>query len=202
MSDPQHRSVVRLAEHGEAPGIARFANQPDDDYMKAAELAVEHTGFAVIVREWPLAGPAARVEGGHTDPSDARRINETNENVARHVAAERQAQARLLTRLDQTTTALAPWPVDADRTIERFQVSQTTVAIDDTYGFGKKKTVVRTVIVFHPDGRPRTRRTRSTGAPADEPVEQPDNDDGVEPDQHDPADPPPVDVDVAPEAGA
>lgn len=161
------RRVVRQAQYGEVGNIGRAANEPEKDYIDGARLAAEDDGVAIIVREFDLqAEPVARDTPAALEQEKGR-VKAHNDAVISHVQREVATQRRLLTKLDQSGNALADWPVlgvpaedpqgqaidtaAPSNPPERFQVSQATVG-----------DVVRTVIVFYPEGRPITRR-RSPG---------------------------------------
>jgi hypothetical protein len=132
-----------VSRGGEAGTIGRYADQPEQDYIDAAKMAAADPGTAILVREWDLP-----VEADGTAPAITR---EGVETVTKAAQSEVQAQRLRLTKLDQAGDALAEWPAEvgqtADQTLERFQVS--------TASRPGGAEVIRSIIVFHPTGRPK-----------------------------------------------
>lgn len=167
MQEP--KTVVRLAEPGEVTGYGRLTSStdPQPDYVNAAELALRNPKRPVIVHEWEL--PKVYGQPGAPDYADAEANQVRDEKeLGKYVAAEAKAQQRRLN--DKLHAENASVPV-ADRVAEGtepFAVSTTLHRPDKVY---------RSVVVFHPEGRPvRTRKAKAADEVRPDPADGPADD--------------------------
>lgn len=133
------KKVVALAKPGQVAGYGRLISTraPDPHYAEAAKVAYGNPGHPVIVHEFKLLE-------GVDDPE-----------LNAYVYAEVRAALRTLNeadahgRLDLETEGVGVSLYDGP---ERFQVSSTR---------SKGEGVLRTWIVFHPEGRPVRNRKKA-----------------------------------------
>lgn len=137
------RKIVKLAEPGQVGGYGRLIRKDvlDEDYAEAAPIAYAHPSAPVIVHEYDM--PPTEDGQKHLD---------------RYLATEQRTALKLMNEADAGKRLPRPEGfknLTVPTGLERFQVSITT---------STPEKVVRTYVIFHPNGRPiHTRKRRSEG---------------------------------------
>lgn len=145
------RKIVKPADPGQVSGYGRLIlkDKVDPDYAEAAPLAYARPGHPIIVHEFDIP----QHPPGASNPKTVEETELARKELDKYVQAELRYALRLMNEADAAKELPTPdgfTLFTAPPGLQRFQVSLST---------STEENVVRTYVVFHPNGRQvRTRR--------------------------------------------